>query len=211
VYFPRLPTNRNVCGICAGRFIHPSLVLSDVLHKPGERLEHVYFPGRGFCSILTALDDHTMVEGATVGWEGMLGVSAILDQLEPGASITMVQAATDTSCRMPIRAFRRELHRRGPFCTLLTRYALVHLGLVMQSTGCNAKHSVQQRLARWLLLAHDRVGKDEFPLTQEFGAMMLGASRPTVTAVAGGFQKSGLVSYHRGMLRILDRVKLEET
>ena len=186
-------------------------MLSDVLHKPGERLEYVFFPGGRFCSILTALDDHTMVEVATVGREGMLGVSAILDQLEPGASITMVQAATDTSYRMPIGAFRRELHRCGPFYKLLTRYAVAHFGFVIQSTGCNAKHSVQQRLARWLLLAHDRVGQDEFPLTQEFAAMMLGASRPTVTAVAGGFQKSGLVAYHRGFLHILDRGKLEET
>jgi hypothetical protein len=81
----------------------------------------------------------------------------------------------------------------------------------MQSTACNAKHTVQQRLARSLLLAHDRVWQDEFPVTQDFAAMISGASRPTVTAVAGGFQKAGLLSYHRGMMHILDRVELEKT
>jgi CRP-like cAMP-binding protein len=71
----------------------------------------------------------------------------------------------------------------------------------MQSTACNAVHSVEQRLSRWLLMAHDRVGKDEFPLTQEFAAMMLGTSRPTVTVVAGTLQKAGLIKYHRAMSR----------
>jgi len=79
----------------------------------------------------------------------------------------------------------------------------------MQSTACNAIHSVEQRLARWLLLAHDRVGTDHFPLTQEFVAMMLGASRPTVTVVAGILQKAGLITYHRGTITIVDREKLE--
>ena len=79
----------------------------------------------------------------------------------------------------------------------------------MQSTACNAVHSVEQRLARWLLLAHDRVGRDDFPLTQEFVAMMLGASRPTVTLVAGTLQRAGLITYHRGHLTILDRQQLE--
>ena len=79
----------------------------------------------------------------------------------------------------------------------------------MQSTACNAVHVVEQRLARWLLMAHDRMGKDRFPLTQEFVAMMLGASRSTVTVVAGTLQKAGLITYHRGLIQVLDRKKLE--
>ena len=93
------------------------------------------FPVVGSTSILTALDDGGMVEVATVGREGMLGVSAILEQSDADLSITMVQAAADIGYRMPIDAFRHELHRRGPFYTLLTRYAVAHLGFVMQSTG----------------------------------------------------------------------------
>src|SRR2546427_7821602 len=80
----------------------------------------------------------------------------------------------------------------------------------MQPTACNAVHSVEQRLARWLLMAQDRIGADEFPLTQEFVAMMLGASRPTVTVVAGTLQKAGLITYHWGVIRILDRERLED-
>jgi Mn-dependent DtxR family transcriptional regulator len=79
----------------------------------------------------------------------------------------------------------------------------------MQSTACNAVHSVEQRLARWLLLAEDRVGKSDFPLTQEFVAIMLGTTRPTVTVVAGTLQRAGLIKYHRGHVTILDRHKLE--
>ena len=187
------------------------LTLKDLLQKPGDPIEYVYFPGGGFCSILTVLDDGSMVEVATVGREGMVGVSAILECHQPAPSAAMVQAAADTCYRMSTEAFRRELKRRGPFHALLTRYAVAHFGFVMQSAACNAKHSVEQRLARWLLLAHDRIREDEFPLTQESAAMMLGASRPTVTAVAGTLQRAGLVAYHRGKLRIVNRLKLEKT
>ncbi len=98
---------------------------------------------------------------------------------------------------------------RGPFYELLTAYAQALTGVIMQSTACNAVHSVEQRLARWLLMAHDRVGSDEFLLTQEFVAMMLGATRPTVTIVAGTLQRAGLITYHRGHVAIVDRPALE--
>jgi len=186
------------------------LILKTVLQKPGEPIQHVYFPGGGFCSVLTVLRDGSMVEIATVGREGMLGVSAVLDGRHPVSSTTMVQAETDVCYRMPVDAFRREMNRRGRFYELLTHYAHAHMGFVMQSTACNAIHSVEQRLARWLLMAQDRIGSAEFPLTQEFVAIMLGASRPTVTVVAGTLQGAGLITYHRGIIRILDREKLEE-
>ena len=185
------------------------LILKDVLQRPGDPIYDVYFPGGGFCSILTVLKDRSMVEIATVGREGMVGISAVLDGGLPSSSLTMVQAASETCYRMPIEAFRREMDKRGRFAALVSRYANAYIGFVMQSTACNAKHSVEQRLARWLLLAQDRVGRDEFSLTQEFVAMMLGASRPTVTVVAGALQQAKLITYRRGMVRILNRVKLE--
>jgi Mn-dependent DtxR family transcriptional regulator len=83
------------------------------------------------------------------------------------------------------------------------------IGFVMQSSACNAVHRLEQRLARWLLLARDRIESDEFPMTQEFLAMMLGASRPTVTVVAGTLQKAGLIKYHRGQITIVDGEALE--
>ena len=184
------------------------LELKRFLHKAGEPIHEVYFPGGGFCSMVTVLDDGSMVEVATVGREGMLGMSAVLNG-DPSPSATMVQAEMDTCYRMSAKTFRDEMDRRDAFHDLFTRYAQALVGFIMQSTACNAVHSVEQRLARWLLLAHDRVGRNEFPLTQEFVAMMLGTSRPTVTIVAGTLQKAGLITYHRGRVTIIDREKLE--
>jgi CRP-like cAMP-binding protein len=138
----------------------------------------------------------------------MLGMSAALNR-DPSPSASMVQAETDICYTMSAQAFRQEMDRRGAFYDLLTRYGQALVGFIMQSTACNAVHSVEQRLSRWLLMAHDRVGKDEFPLTQEFAAMMLGTSRPTVTVVAGTLQKAGLIKYHRGRVTVVDRKDLE--
>jgi CRP-like cAMP-binding protein len=184
------------------------LELKKVVHKPGDRIQYVYFPGGGFFSMLTVLEDGGMVEVATVGREGMIGVSAVLDD-SPAMALSMVQGETDICFRMTADAYRREMDRHGAFYELLTRFGQALVGFIMQSTACNAMHSVEQRLARWLLMAQDRMGKDEFPLTQEFVAMMLGASRPTVTVVAGTLQKAGLITYHRGRVTIVDREKLE--
>ena len=112
---------------------------------------------------------------------------------------------------MNVDAFRREMDRRGAFHELMAHFAQALFGFVAQSTACNAIHSVEQRLARWLLMAQDRMGSDEFPLTQEFAAMMLGASRPTVTVVARTLQKAGLIKYRHGHITIVDRENLEAT
>ncbi len=185
------------------------MTLKTVLHKPGESVEHVYFPGGGFCSVLTLMADGTMVEIATIGREGMVGLSAVVNGRARELSTTMVQAECSVCYRLSADVFELEMDRRGEFRSLLRRYGHALLGVVMQSTGCNAVHSIEQRLARWLLMAHDRVERDEFPLTQEFAAMMLGATRPTVTVVAGMLQKAGLITYRRGRVVIVDRRGLE--
>ncbi len=185
------------------------LKLKQILHNRGEPVEYVYFPGGGFCSIVTVLEDGGMVEVATIGREGALGVPAALDE-GPLPSLTMVKGETETCYRMSTDAFRREMDRRGAFWKLLTRYSNALLGVIMQATACNAVHSIEQRLARWLLQAHDRAGKDEFPLTQELVAMMLGVTRPTVTVVAGTLQRAGLISYHHGRVTVVDRENLAE-
>jgi len=184
------------------------LKLKSLLHQAGDPVEHVYFPGGGFCSMVTVLKDGGMVEVATIGREGVVGITAVLHS-NPVSSTSMVQGETDTCYRMNADVFRREMDQRGVFYELLTHYGQALVGFIMQSTACNAVHSVEQRLARWLLMARDRMGSDEFPLTQEFVAMMLGASRPTVTIVASTLQKAGLITYHRGHLRILDGERLE--
>jgi CRP-like cAMP-binding protein len=184
------------------------LPLKTLLYKPGEQMEYVYFPGGGFCSLVTVLEEGDMVEVATIGREGMVGTVAALDGGVP-SSATIVQGETAICYRMTVQAFRHEMDRREAFYELLTHYTQALMGAIMQSTACNAVHSVEQRLARWLLMAQDRMGTDEFPLTQEFVAMMLGATRPTVTVVAGTLQRAGLITYHRGHVTILDREQLE--
>jgi CRP-like cAMP-binding protein len=164
------------------------LKVQQLLYSNGELIDDVYFPGGGFISIVTVLEDGGMVEVATIGREGMVGISAVLNG-DVWQSAAMVQAETDICYRMSARAFHVEMERRGPFHDLVTRYIRAIVGFMMRSTACNAVHSVEQRLARWLLLAHDRIGTDEFPLTQEFVAMMLGASRSTVTLVAARSRK----------------------
>jgi CRP-like cAMP-binding protein len=184
------------------------LKLKDVLHKPGEPIRDVYFPGGGFCSLLTVLQDGNMVEIATIGREGMVGVSAALEG-NPATAAAMVQGETDTCYRMKVEAFRQEIDRHGAFYELVNHYGQALFGFVAQCTACNAIHSVEQRLARWLLMAQDRMDSDDFPLTQEFVAMMLGASRPTVTVVAGTLQKAGLITYRHGRITVVDREGLE--
>lgn len=210
------PDNRLLAALSARAFARVSpfldvmpLKLKTVLHKPGDRVDHVYFPGGGFCSVLTVMADGNMVEIATIGREGLVGVSAVVNGGAPDPSITMVQAESAVCYRIPTDAFEAELDRRGEFRTLMRRYAQALVGVVMQSTACNAVHSIEQRLARWLLFAHDRVERDEFPLTQDFAAMMLGATRPTVTVVAGSLQKADLIAYQRGRVTVVDRRGLE--
>jgi CRP-like cAMP-binding protein len=209
------PANRLLAALPADDYdrVAPTLrntplKLKRFLHKPGEVINQVYFPGGGFVSVVTVLRDGSMVEVATIGREGMLGAS-VVSTGDSSPSASMVQAESDVCYTMSAKAFHGEMDRRGAFYELLTRYGQALVGFIMQSTACNAVHSVEQRLSRWLLLAHDRVGKDDFPLTQEFAAMMLGTSRPTVTVVAGTLQKAGLITYHRGHVTIVDRENLE--
>ena len=212
---PTANPNRLLAALPASDYarILPSLTvvplkLKNILHKPGEPIRDVYFPAGGFCSMLTVLEDGGMVEIATIGREGMIGVSAVLDG-SPVTSTAMVQGETETCYRMKVDVFRREINRRDAFHELMAHYAQALFGFVAQSTACNAVHSVEQRLARWLLMARDRMGANEFPLTQEFVAMMLGASRPTVTVVAGTLQKAGLIKYRHGRVSIVDPENLE--
>ena len=186
-----------------------ALKLKQTLYKPGDVVGDVYFPGGGFVSVVTVLANGDMVEVATIGREGMVGVSAVnTGYREP--SLTMVQMETESGFRMTAAAFRGEMDRRGPFFELVTRFAQALLGVSMQCTACNAVHLIEQRLAKWLLLAHDRVAASHFPLTQEFVAMMLGAARPTVTIVAGTLQRAGLITYKRGKVVVVDRKGLEQ-
>src|SRR5581483_2116417 len=180
-----------------------------VLHRSGEPLRAVYFLNGGVASITTTLSDGTTVEAATVGDEGMLGVEAFLsdDAVAPGDTFIQV---TDTSAEMMnVDDFRREVGLRGPFRELVGRYTQIIIAQMMQSTGCNALHQVPQRAARWLLMTHDRMHGEDFHLSHEFLAIMLGVQRPTVSAVAASLQQAGLIRYVHGRVTVLNRKGLE--
>jgi CRP-like cAMP-binding protein len=184
------------------------LRLKQILTQPGTPVSDIYFPGDGFCSELTVLGDGRMVEVATIGREGVVGLLGDSGN-GPVTSATMVQAATSASVRMPVAFFRHEMNRGGAFFELVSRYRLALTRFIMQSTACNAVHTVEERLARWLLTAEDHLRTSAFPLTQEFAAMMLGVTRPTVSGVAATLQRAGLITYHRGVVTVVDRERLE--
>ena len=121
----------------------------------------------------------------------------------------MVQVPDGSIVKLSEKAFRRELAAHGSFHDLVGRYIQATIAQMMQSTACNALHHVQQRCARWLLMTHDRMHEQDFHLSHEFLAVMLGVQRPTVTVVAGNLQQAGLISYKHGVVKVLDRAGLE--
>lgn len=182
-----------------------------VLHQAGEPVEQVYFPNGGVFSVTTLLPNGTAVEAATVGDEGMLGIEAFFsdDAVAPGQ--TLLQVPDGEVCRLSVGVFREETARREALHDLLGRYTQVVIAQMMQSTACNALHEVQERCARWLLMTHDRMHQQDFHLSHEFLAVMLGTRRTTVTLVAGTLQRAGLISYKHGRVKVLDRPALEAT
>ena len=178
-----------------------------VLFEARDRLTHIYFPQRCVVSLLAAAGDGPGVEVGLVGNEGMVGISAFL-----GSSTATTQAVLqipDGAWRMEVRAFDRAVARQSSLRQVLQRYTRTVLSQVTQVLACNQRHAVSPRCARWLLMAHDRVGLDRFKLTQEFLGQMLGARRPTVSITAHALQVLGLIRYTRGVITVVDRVGLE--
>ena len=184
------------------------LKVRQTLHKHGDAITEIYFPSRSVLSITNAMEDGGIVEVATVGREGFVGIGAVLGN-SIASGDAFVQIAGEPAAVMGIDAFRREMERRGPFQEVVTRYSQAFVALLMQSVACNGLHSAEERCCRWLLMTHDRIGQDEFPLTHEFLAIMLGVRRPTVTLVMAELTRGGIVSHVRGHVRIVDRKGLE--
>lgn len=184
-----------------------NLAVRQVLFEANEPLAHVYFPLSGAMSLLIALGSGETIEIATVGNEGMLGTPVFLGS-ERGAMRAVCQVAGQ-ALRMRSETFRHSVSEHADLADMARRYTHGILNQIAQTTACNQVHSVQQRMCRWLLMTHDRVGADEFHLTQELLAQMLGVRRPSVTVAAGGLQRAGLIHYQRGRIRIADRARLE--
>ena len=184
------------------------LQLNQVLFQPGERTEYVYFPVESIISLMTDLEDGTGIEVGLVGREGMAGISIIFG-VESEAKLTTAQR-TGTALRMRSDDLREELARGGPLQRLLFRYAHALMSQISQSVVCNVRHKIDVRLVRWLLMFQDRAGTDEFELTQEFMANMLGVARSSISEVTRKLQEMKLVSYDRGRFRILNRMAMEQ-
>jgi CRP-like cAMP-binding protein len=181
--------------------------LGRVIHEPGQRLDHVYFPNQGVLSMLTVLENGNVVEIATVGNEGMADLSVFLG-LEVSSSRLLCQVPGE-SLRMRTEHFLDLVERNAGLRIELGAYMVSMFILVSQSAACNRLHPIEERCARWILMTHDRVDSDTFPLTQDFLASMLGVRRPSVSVAAGILQRAGLVSYSRGRMDVVDREGLE--
>jgi CRP-like cAMP-binding protein len=179
-----------------------NLVYGEVLYEPGDRARHVYFPGDAHVSLLVVVDKANALEVGLVGREGMVGMSLALG-VEDEPVRAQVQGG-GTALRMKAAAFREELARCAPLQREVYRFAYAKLAQARQTAACNRFHQVPARLARWLLMTRDRVRSNQFHLTHEFLADMLGVRRAGVTNAAVSLQRKKLISYQRGNISILD-------
>jgi len=185
------------------------LVLSDVLYQPGTAVRHVYFPISGFISLVSLLDDREGmgVEVGMAGVEGMLGSHVALGVKE--TPLHALVQGEGTAWRIESVAFARELAHSASLQRVMNRYLYVLMLQMGAAAACLRFHLIGQRLARWVLMSHDRAQADQLYMTHEFLAYMLGVRRVGITAAAVELQRSGAIGYHRGVCRVLDRKRLE--
>lgn len=183
------------------------LNFGDVLYEPAEPIQHVYFPTDSFISLMNPVQGHPSLEMELVGNEGMVGVPLTL-----GVDVSPLRALVQgpgTALRIDAASFRRELEFSSALRGELHRYVCVLLAQLVQTAACIHFHGLDARLAHWLLMTHDRAHSNEFHLTHEILAQMLGVRRVGVTNAAGLLQKKKLISYSRGEITVLDRAGLE--
>ena len=183
------------------------MLLGDVLHEPGGKLHHLYFPTTAIISLHYLLENGNSSETAGVGNEGVLGISVFM-----GGDTMPSRAVVQTGghgYRLKNHIFMEEFNRTGPMLRLMLRYLQALITQISQTAVCNRHHSVEQQLCRWLLLTQDRVPSNELTMTQELIANMLGVRREGVTEAAGRLQSLGFIRYRRGHITVVNRLGLE--
>jgi CRP-like cAMP-binding protein len=186
---------------------HIAWAVSETIYEAEVPLRHVYFPVGALCSNIIFMENGAGVETSTIGREGMVGAHAALGS-DSIAAKAICQVAGETYC-MRLDKFKAHLQALPAFRELLARYNVTLFHVVSQTAACNRLHHVNERLARWLLMTHDRVFNPRFPLTQEFLSLMLGVNRPSVTIAAAALQQAGFITYKRGIIEVKDRAGLE--
>lgn len=184
-----------------------TLSVGDVACEPGRTVRYVHFPTSGILSSIIPLRNGEIAEAASIGNEGVTGLSSVVDT-NP-IPYRIVQRIEGQSLRVPTDDFRTLLRESPTMQELIGRYTLALLQEYAQNAACNLHHRVTERMCRWLLTTADRVGRDHFPVTQELLSQMLGVSRQSINATAGALQQESLIEYRRGKLILVDRVRLE--
>jgi CRP-like cAMP-binding protein len=177
------------------------------LVSQGRRITHAFFPTTAVCSMVVELASGAKAETATVGSDGFVGVMVVLGH--PISYSSGVIEVSGQGYRVGARQLLELCREHDAFRRALFGYSAYKLHLASRSVACNSFHSVRQRLARWLLFAHDRVGRNDFRLTHEALSAMLATTRPRVSLAAAKLRREGLIDYRRGQVRILDRKRLE--
>src|ERR1700681_282693 len=183
-----------------------TLPVKSVLFEPGATIDAVHFPTDGVISLVTPLHDGAIVEVATIGNEGIVGVPLVPLS---GLAVRAISQVAGHCLRMEATTFLEWSDRSQAFQTLVESYTQALFGQISQAAACNRLHSSEERLSRWLLMSHDRVGRDEVMITQEFLGQMLAARGSPVSVSAGILQRAGLIRYVRGHVTIVDREGLE--
>jgi CRP-like cAMP-binding protein len=197
----------DVCARSLPHLQRVAMLPGAVLCEGGERPGHVYFPTDCIVSLLYVMENGACADMAMVGNEGVVGVALFMGG-ESMPNRAVVQSGGE-AIRMPARALLQEFQRGGAFQTALLRYTQSLITQIAQAAVCNRLHSIEQRLCRWLLLAHDRLRGDEIAMTHESIAAALGVRREGVTLAAGRLQAANLIRYVRGRIVVLDRCGME--
>ncbi len=187
-----------------------SLSLGQVLYEAGEKIKHVYFPNRAMVSLIAVLEDGSTTEVGMVGSNGVVGCPAFLGGDCTTTTRTVTQVA-GSAMKIDAKIIKREFQRGGILQRRLLLYIQALLTQISQTAACNRHHSLEARLARWLLTAQDHTDSETLQMTQEFISELLGTRRSGVTVAARMLQQAGIIRYSRGRITILDRHALEGT